>query len=38
MNYVVRKLTGTNTRWPSAKTLIFAPYSKRYTSIEANLY
>ena len=30
MNNVVRKLTGTNTRWPSAKALAFAPYSKRY--------
>ena len=36
MNNVVRKLTGTNTRWPSAKTLLFAPYVKRYASTESN--
>jgi hypothetical protein len=30
MNYVVRKLTGNFTRWPSVKTLLKSPYSKRY--------
>ena len=33
MNYVVRKLTGNFTRWPSAKTLLKSPYSKRYTKL-----